>query len=88
MLETFVPKFYFDEDLNLFERASPRFGRASPRFGRAAPRFGRRATTFLIPRLNHAGRYYAGDDDDSLTDDAVDAWMNEKRAAPRLGRSV
>jgi len=70
-------------------RASPRLGRASPRLGRASPRLGRHAPAYILSGLNHAGRYYVGDDD--VTNDyplEIESLINEKRAAPRLGRSV
>jgi hypothetical protein len=95
-IDHYNPRLFYADDLSLVERASPRlgraaprFGRAAPRFGRAAPRFGRRAAGLLLSRLNHAGRYYVGDDDDVNNDNLdTDSWINEKRASPRLGRSV
>ena len=83
--DSFYPNIFFADDSDLVVRASPRLGRASPRLGRASPRLGRRAHS----RLNHAGRYYNGDDD--ATDDyqnEIDSSMPERRASPRLGRSV
>ncbi len=43
----------------------------------------------MLSRLNHAGRYYT--DDDDITNDypnEIDSSITDKRAAPRLGRSV
>ena len=93
MSEYLYPTVLFADDLNVMERAAPRYGRAAPRYGRAAPRFGRRETTLLLSRMNHAGRYHLDEDDDdaetkydSPTD--IDSWIYGKRAAPRYGRSI
>jgi hypothetical protein len=83
MVDSFYPAFIYTEDFA--ERAAPRLGRASPRLGRASPRLGRRTPVYILSGLNHAGRYYAGDDD-AINDYPVE--IDEKRAAPRLGRSV
>ncbi|CAF4305786.1 unnamed protein product, partial [Adineta steineri] len=69
---------------DIVERAAPRLGRASPRLGRASPRLGRRSSGYVVSRLNHAGRYYVGDDD-ATNDYPIEL---EARAAPRLGRSI
>jgi hypothetical protein len=87
MIDSLYPTIYFNDEF--VERASPRLGRASPRLGRASPRLGRHAPVYVVSRLNHAGRYYIGDDD--ATNDypfEFDSTTNEKRASPRLGRSV
>ena len=87
LIESFYPAYIYSDDI--VERAAPRLGRASPRLGRASPRLGRRAPTYLLSRINHAGRYYIGDDD--LPNDypfEFESSVNEKRAAPRLGRSA
>ncbi|CAF0787870.1 unnamed protein product [Adineta ricciae] len=86
-LDSLYPTILFTDDI--VERAAPRLGRASPRLGRASPRLGRHAPTYVVSRLNHAGRYYIGDDD-SVNDSAYDLDLssNDKRAAPRLGRSL
>ena len=70
MIDSYYPSILFTDDSNFVERAaprlgraSPRLGRASPRLGRASPRLGRRTSVLLLSRLNHAGRYYNGDDD-------------------------
>ncbi|UJR23371.1 hypothetical protein I4U23_026380 [Adineta vaga] len=87
ILDSLYPTIVFSDDI--VERAAPRLGRASPRLGRASPRLGRHAPTYVLSRLNHAGRYYIGDED-GASDYALelDSSINEKRAAPRLGRSV
>lgn len=87
IIDSLYPAVYYSDDL--VERAAPRLGRASPRLGRASPRLGRHLSTYILPRLNHAGRYFIGDDD-ILNDYPLefDASANEKRAAPRLGRSI
>ncbi len=89
MIENYYPSILFADDSNFVERASPRLGRASPRLGRASPRLGRRAGALLLSRLNHAGRYYNTDDD--ATNDYpydIESSAQEKRASPRLGRSI
>ena len=87
MIDSFYPTVYFHDDLA--ERAAPRLGRASPRLGRASPRLGRYAPLYIVSHENHAGQFYNGDDD--ATNDHLfefDSSANEKRASPRLGRSV
>lgn len=88
LLDGIYPTYFYADESDLVERAAPRLGRASPRLGRASPRLGRRALV-TRSRLNHAGRYYNGDDDaaDDMQYDA-EANMQERRAAPRLGRAV
>ncbi len=89
MIDNYYPSILLEDDSNFVERAAPRLGRASPRLGRASPRLGRRAIALLLSRLNHAGRYYNADDDgvnDYQYD--IDSSMQEKRASPRLGRSI
>ncbi|CAF0733670.1 unnamed protein product [Adineta steineri] len=96
MIDSFYPNSLFVEDSDMVERAaprlgraSPRLGRASPRLGRASPRLGRNAAASLHSRLSHAGRYYNGDEDttnDNQYD--IESIMQERRAAPRLGRAV
>ncbi|CAF0949659.1 unnamed protein product, partial [Didymodactylos carnosus] len=90
-LESYYPLLYsdFNSKSSLFERATPRLGRAAPRLGRATPRLGRAAPR-LGRRFNHAGRYY-----DNVVDgtgdyliDVGDSWIHERRALPRLGRSI
>jgi hypothetical protein len=87
IIDSYYPTIFYTEDL--VERAAPRLGRASPRLGRASPRFGRRAPAYIVSHLNHAGRYYNGDDD-IINDYPIesDLSINEKRASPRLGRSI
>jgi len=87
IIDSFYPAYLYSDDL--VERAAPRLGRASPRFGRASPRLGRRAPAYILSHINHAGRYYIGDDD-AINDYPLefDSSVNEKRAAPRLGRST
>ena len=89
LIDSLYPKILFADDSDLVERAAPRLGRASPRLGRASPRLGRRAAALAHSRLNHAGRYYNGDDDaaDEYQFD-IESSMQERRAAPRLGRAV
>ncbi|CAF0967918.1 unnamed protein product [Rotaria magnacalcarata] len=84
VIDNIYPAILVTDDI--VERAAPRLGRASPRLGRASPRLGRHAA---ISRLNHAGRYYIGDDD-AVYDSPLefDSSIDGKRAAPRLGRSV
>ncbi|UJR25527.1 hypothetical protein I4U23_006873 [Adineta vaga] len=89
MIGDYYPNFLFADDSDLVVRASPRLGRASPRLGRASPRLGRRTAAFAHSRLNHADRYHNGEDDD--TDDyqnESESSLIERRASPRLGRSV
>lgn len=74
-------------------RASPRLGRASPRLGRASPRLGRRTPILAFSHFNDAGRYSLADDGAAVVapiDDTneSDSWSHERRAAPRLGRSI
>ena len=74
---------------DLVERAAPRLGRALPRFGRASPRLGRRALLHSFSHLNSLDPYYIENNDemdDSLQE--LDSFVNGKRAAPRLGRSI
>ncbi len=87
IIDSIYPAVLYTDDL--VERAAPRLGRASPRLGRASPRLGRRNPSYILSRLNHAGRYYIGDDE-AINDYPldIDSSINEKRAAPRLGRSV
>jgi len=86
MIDSYYPTILFADDSDLVERASPRLGRASPRLGRASPRLGRRTAH---SRLNHAGRYYNGDED-ATNDYQYDSESStqERRASPRLGRAV
>jgi len=86
-IDSLYPAVLYTDDL--VERAAPRLGRASPRLGRASPRLGRHTPAYVLSGLNHAGRYYIGDDD-AINDYPleIDSSINEKRAAPRLGRSV
>lgn len=88
-VENYDPNSYFGDELNIFERAAPRLGRASPRLGRASPRLGRRGVGQMLSRFNHAGRY-RDSEDDAFHDDGHDlnSWIYERRAAPRLGRSI
>lgn len=83
----------FADDSNLVERAAPRLGRASPRLGRASPRLGRRTPALVFPRFNHAARHRLTEEDAvaaAAIDDTneSDSWLHERRAAPRLGRSI
>jgi len=86
----------FDDEASLFQRAAPRLGRASPRLGRASPRLGRasprlgrasprlgRQTAALL--LSHLNQF-----DDSASDSHYENELDvqDKRAAPRLGRAV
>lgn len=86
-IDNYDPIGVVDDEMELFQRAAPRLGRASPRLGRASPRLGRRTISSLFTRFNHAGRY-RDNDDDSNNDNGheFNAWMHERRAAPRLGR--
>ncbi|CAF0797594.1 unnamed protein product [Rotaria sordida] len=87
MLDSIYPTILFTDDL--VERAAPRLGRASPRLGRASPRLGRHIPAHILSHLNHADRYYIGDDDATYDYPLeVDSSLNGRRAAPRLGRSV
>jgi hypothetical protein len=94
MIDSFYPTIFLHDDLveraaPRLGRASPRLGRASPRLGRASPRLGRHAPLYVVSHVNHAGQFYNGDDD--ATNEypfEFDSSANEKRASPRLGRSV
>lgn len=89
MIDSFYPSVLIADDSNFVERAAPRLGRASPRLGRASPRLGRRASAFLLSKLNHAGRYYNTDDEAANEyQHEIESSAQEKRAAPRLGRSI
>ena len=87
--DRFDPDILFGDDLNVVERAAPRFGRAAPRFGRAAPRFGRRTAALILSRLNHQDRSLFNDETESKPETPfdTDSSINEKRASPRFGRS-
>ncbi|CAF2854908.1 unnamed protein product [Rotaria sp. Silwood2] len=87
MHDSIYPAILFTDDF--VERAAPRLGRASPRLGRASPRLGRHTSAHIRSNLNHAGRYYIGDD--GATYDyplELESSIDGRRAAPRLGRSV
>lgn len=84
-IDSVYPAFLITDDL--VERAAPRLGRASPRLGRASPRLGRQAA-YILPRLNHAGRYFLTDEEALYDNPEVDFYFDAKRAAPRLGRSA
>ncbi|CAF3325281.1 unnamed protein product [Rotaria socialis] len=65
------------------------FERAAPRLGRASPRIGRRFINMWLSQLAHAGRYYNPEEDTkNRFPDDIESSMYERRAAPRLGRSI
>ncbi|CAF0998152.1 unnamed protein product [Rotaria magnacalcarata] len=73
----------------IFERAAPRLGRAAPRLGRASPRIGRRFINMWLSQLPDVGRYYNLEEDTiNRFPDDIEPSMHERRATPRLGRSI
>ncbi|CAF2315860.1 unnamed protein product [Rotaria sp. Silwood2] len=89
LINNYYPTILSRYHSDFVQRAAPRLGRASPRLGRAAPRLGRHAVDIMRSRLNHVGQYYnANDDATNEYPYDIDSSIEERRAAPRLGRAI